>query len=147
MKEVLIEVNSIHAYDTEEEDSMEFSTDGMYEYADGMGEILYFESEVTGMPGTRTRVFFAPDEIIVNRDGTVTSRMVFKEGVRDSFLYDTPYGNATMSINTRRLTQHFDEHGGGFELEYIVDVEHVVVARNRFTVNVSETKTGDYING
>lgn len=147
MKEVFIDVNSIHAYGTEEEDAMQFTTDGAYEYEDGVGKIVYFESDVTGLPGTRTRVLFSPDEVIVDRDGAITSRMIFKEGVRNSFLYDTPYGQATMSINTRKISQHFNENGGHMALEYIVDVEHAVVARNRFMVDVSETKTGDYLNG
>lgn len=147
MKEVFIDVNSIHAYGTEEEDAMQFTTDGTYEFEDGVGKIVYFESDVTGLPGTRTRVFFSPDEVIVDRDGAVTSRMIFKEGARNSFLYDTPYGQATMSINTRKISQHFNENGGHMALEYIVDVEHAVVARNRFMVDVSETKIGDYING
>lgn len=138
MKEVFIDINSIHAYDTEEEDKLQFSTDGTYEYADGRGKIVYFESEVTGMPGTRTVVSFSDDEIIVARDGAINSTMVFREGERNSFLYDTPYGQATMSINTREIRHSFGERGGHMALEYVIDVEHTVVARNRFMVDVKD---------
>lgn len=138
MKEALIKVNSIQAYETEEEDSVEFSTDGVYDFVDGSGVIVYFESEVTGLTGTKTKIIFSHDEVVVDREGTVTSRMIFKEGSRSSFVYETPYGNATMNVTTRRIVRYFDENGGAMDLEYIVDVEHMVVTRNKFTVRVTE---------
>ena len=37
MKDVVINIHSIHAYDlTEEEDSMDFTTDGVYSYENGI---------------------------------------------------------------------------------------------------------------
>ena len=48
------------------------------------------ESELTGMEGTKTSFIFSPEEVVLSREGTLTSRMVFREGKKSTFLYDTP---------------------------------------------------------
>lgn len=139
MKDVVISIHSIHGYDLDqEEERIDFTTDGLYSYENGVSRLSYMESEVTGLPGTRTSVEVSPEGIVVNRDGFVTSRMEFREGLKNSFLYNTPYGTATMGVDTRRIRHSFDEHGGNAEIDYVIDMEHVVAVRNRFMINVTE---------
>ena len=100
------------------------------------------------MEGTQTRVVVTPEKVVVDRDGTVTSRMVFEPGVKHAFLYDTPVGSATMHMATRDLRQRFNEHGGQVEIDYVLDMEHAFASRNRFRLTVKEQKkTGDRSNG
>ncbi len=140
LKDVWISINSIHSYDQEDEDSLEFSTDGHYFYDGENGCLSYMETDVTGLEGTRTSVIVMPDQVVVDRDGMITSRMVFREGVRDAFQYATPFGSATMGIDTRRISHRMDENGGSVEIDYVVDMEHTVAARNRFQITVTEKK-------
>lgn len=137
-KEVLIDIHSIHAYDSEDRDSLDFTTDGLYQYENGVGRLRYWESEVTGMPGTQTRVEISPEGVIVDRVGTVNSRMEFREGLKNVFPYETPYGLATMGMDTRRIHSRFNEHGGNMELDYVLNLEHMVVIRNKFRIEVME---------
>ena len=143
MKDVLISINSIHSYDQDDEDSLEFTTDGYYYYDGENGCLSYMETEVTGMEGTRTSVIVMPDQVVVDRDGTVTSRMIFREGVKDSFQYTTPFGAATMGIDTRRIRHHMDDNGGKLEIDYVVDMEHAVVTRNKFQITVQQIGEGN----
>jgi uncharacterized beta-barrel protein YwiB (DUF1934 family) len=138
LKDVWISFHSINAYDDEEPDSLEFSTDGKYLFRDNVGCLSYQESEVTGLEGTRTSVTILPDQVVVDRDGTVKSRMIFKEGSKSSFLYSTPFGQATMGVDTRRIRQNVNESGGQVEIDYVVDMEHAVVARNRFSITIRQ---------
>ena len=138
IKDVWISINSIHCYEQDDEDSLEFTTDGYYFFDDGVGCLSYQESDVTGLEGTRTSVIVMPDQVVVDREGTVTSRMVFKEGLKSAFQYATPFGSATMGINTRRIAQNMGESGGSVEIDYVVDMEHVVASRNRFEIKVRE---------
>ncbi len=140
LKDVWISINSIHSYDQDDEDSLEFSTDGHYYYDGENGCLTYMESDVTGLEGTRTSVIVMPDQVVVDRDGMITSRMIFREGVRDAFQYATPFGSATMGIDTRRISHRMDENGGRVEIDYVVDMEHAVAARNRFQITVTEKK-------
>lgn len=138
MKDVLISIHSSFAYEEGEEQQMDFTTDGYYFYEDDVGCLSYEETEVTGLEGTRTSLFVMPDQVVVDREGTVTSRMVFKEGLKSAFQYATPFGNANMGINTRRITRNMDGSGGSVEIDYVVDMEHVVASRNRFEITVRE---------
>ena len=138
MKDVLISIESTFAYDQGEEERMEFTTDGYYFYEDDVGCLSYLETDVTGLEGTRTSVFVMPDRVVIDREGTVTSRMVFQEGLKDAFQYSTPFGLATMGINTRKIRQSMDDSGGSVEIDYVVDMEHTVASRNRFQITVRE---------
>jgi len=142
MKEVVISIRSIHDYGSDGEDGLEFTTDGLYSFEDQVGCISYYESEVTGLMGTKTKLCIKPDEVIVDRRGSVTSTMVFKKGEKNSFLYNTPYGAATMGIDTRKIRHDFDEHGGSMEIDYVVDMSHVTATRNRFMIDVRELRHG-----
>lgn len=138
LRDVIIDIKSIHSYDGNESSDIEFSTEGHYTYEDDVGCITYLESDVTGMEGTRTSVFVMPDQIVVDRDGCVTSRMVFKEGEKNQFLYQTPYGKAVMGIDTRSINQNFGTLGGNAVIDYVVDVEHTVFTKNKFTISVKD---------
>ena len=120
MKDVVISINSIHRLEDSEPDRIDFTTDGKYSYEDGTGYLSYMESEVTGLPGTRTSVEIRPDEVIVDRTGSITSRMVFRRG------------------ETQRIRHDIGAKGGSVEIDYVLDVEHAVVERNRFTLSVRE---------
>ena len=138
MKDVVISINSSFSFDEGEEQVMEFTTDGHYFYEDEVGCLSYEESEVTGLEGTRTSLFVMPDQVVLDREGTVTSRMVFKEGLKSAFQYSTPFGSANMGINTRRIRGSMGSSGGSVEIDFVVDMEHVVASRNKFQISVTE---------
>jgi uncharacterized beta-barrel protein YwiB (DUF1934 family) len=148
MKDVVIYIRSLYGCGGEEEDAIDFTTDGLYDFDGSTACLTYQESEVTGMEGTRTSVVVMPDKVVVDRDGMVTSRMVFQSGAKNAFLYETPVGSATMHMNTRDVRTRFDEHGGHMEIDYVLDMEHAFASRNKFKMTVKEqTKTGDRRNG
>ena len=141
MKDVVIYIRNLYGCDEDEKDTLDFTTDGLYTYDDdGTACLTYLETEVTGMEGTRTSVMVLPDKVVVDRDGTVTSRMVFRPGEKHAFLYDTPVGSATMHMDTRNLSCRFNEHGGHMEIDYVVDMEHAFASRNHFDLTVKELK-------
>lgn len=137
MKDVVISIRSLTEVDSDE-DGLAFVTDGLYSYDDGVACLSYLETEVTGLEGTRTSLIVLPDKVVVDRDGTLTSRMIFMPGQRSAFQYDTPVGTATMQMDTHSITQRFDERGGEMEINYVLGLEHAVISRNRFRLNVRE---------
>jgi len=140
IKDVLISMHSIQGYDQEEQQVIDFTTDGHY-FQDGDAVCFsYMESEVTGLEGTRTSVIVKPDHVVIDRDGSITSRMIFKEGEKNSFPYDTPFGTAMLGVKTRKISQNFNENGGNLEVDYVVDMEHALVARNKIQLNIREQR-------
>ena len=139
LKDVLISISSTLGLDEDDENRLEFTTDGYYFYDGDVGCLSYMESEVTGMEGTRTSVLVGPDQVIVDRDGTINSRMVFQKGLKSSFQYITPFGTANFGVDTRKIRHSFGENGGDMEIDYVVNMEHAVVTRNKFQISVRQT--------
>lgn len=138
MKDVVIAMHSIHGCDQEDGDVIDFTTDGSY-FQDGDASCFtYLETEVTGLTGTRTSVIVKPDHVVVNRDGKITGRMVFRVGEKNSFLYETPFGIATLGVKTNRIRQSFDENGGKLEVDYVLDMEHALVMKNKIELNIRQ---------
>lgn len=140
MQDVVITINSAQRSDPEGEDAIEFSTDGLYTFDGENACLTYMESEVTGLTGTRTSVMVMPDKVAVDRDGMITSRMIFQIGRKNAFQYATPYGTATLSFDTRRIEKNFDAEGGELLIDYVVDVEHAIVSQNLFKLSVKKQK-------
>ena len=138
MKDVIISITGSQYEASGPEDAIELVTDGQYCYKNGSGTLTYMESELTGMEGTKTSFIFSPEEVVLSREGTLTSRMVFREGKKSTFLNDTPYGSTTMGLDTHKIRSTLGERGGDLEIDYIVDFDHAVVGRNRFKINVRE---------
>lgn len=144
MKDVVISMESIQGYDLDHSDTVSFITDGYY-FQDGDSSCFsYMETEVTGLAGTRTSVIVRPGEVVVDRDGSITSRMVFRQGMKNSFQYATPYGMATLNVSTRKINQRFDERGGELEVDYAVDMEHSMVMRNKMKLKITEQREDIY---
>ena len=127
-------------------DSMQLITAGQYGMDADEIRMTWIESELTGMDGTRTSITVQPNNVVVTREGEVSSTLEFDEGHKSYFLYETPFGSATMGLNTRRIRNGLGIHGGDMEIEYTLDVDQNIVGRNRFYVQVREPKeshTGD----
>ena len=138
MKDVWISISNRQNDGQQEEDTVLFDTAGSYYFNDGIGVLSYQESELTGLEGTRTSVMVMPNQVVVDRDGMLTGRMVFREGAKDSYPYNTPYGQMMLGIDTRRIRHNFNENGGDVEIDYITDLAHTFVSRNKFRISVKE---------
>ena len=138
LKDVIISITGVQNFPQGSDDTVELVTEGKYCYRDGKGELSYMESELTGMQGTRTSFTFTPTEVVLSREGTLTSKMVFREGTKNTFLYDTPFGSATMGLDTHKIHSTMGPRGGDMEIDYVVDFDHAVVGRNKFRRNVRE---------
>ena len=134
--DAVIKIVGTQNYNLDSADAIELVTDGVYEYSDGEAEIYYSESELTGLEGTRTALYVTPSEVRMERWGTLTSTMVFREGLRNDFLYETPYGKTIMGLDTRRIYAHFNEKGGNMIIDYVLDMDHALSGRNQFQINV-----------
>ena len=87
--------------------------------------------------GDYTTTFeIGPSRVILRRSGSVNSQMVFEEGRQHTSLYETPYGELSVDIQTSRLLHNLTERGGLMEIKYSIAVEHVVTGRNCFKIRV-----------
>ena len=45
-----------------------------------------------------------------------------------------------LGIDTRKIKHSFNEQGGSLEIDYVVNMEHTIVSRNIFKINITEQK-------
>ena len=102
--------------------------------------LSYQESELTGMEGTTTTFAVEGKRVVLSRTGTVNSQMVFEEGQQHTSLYETPFGELTVDIQTSKLLHNLTERGGVMEIKYSIAVEHTVTGRNCFKIRVRPRK-------
>ncbi len=122
----------------EESEPTELITTGSYACRGGLKKFAYMETELTGLAGTKTEFLIRPDEIVMNRTGTVTSRMVFQKGKKHRFLYGTPYGTIAMGLSTSFIENALTEHGGSLEMAYDLDLENALLSRNIINITIKE---------
>ena len=133
---VMISVRGEQYYDGADPDSTELMTEGTLEQtADGL-RISYQETARTGMEGPCTTFEIGPSRVILRRSGSVNSQMIFEEGKQHTSLYETPFGDLSVDIQTGRLRHNLTERGGIMEIKYSIAVEHVVTGRNCFKIRV-----------
>lgn len=137
MKKVMISITSTQDVGGDV-NSVELMTEGEYSYNPEKSELIYQESSITGMEGTTTTFTVEPDTVILTREGTVTSQMLFRRGEKHLFLYETPYGNATMGIYTRKLEHNVEDGKGHVEIEYTLDVDNISIGVNQSIIDFKE---------
>ena len=117
-------------------DGTELMTEGTMELtADGM-ILSYEETELTGMAGTTTTFEVQEKKVILTRSGKVNSQMIFEEGRQHTSLYETPFGELPVDIQTSKLLHNLTERGGLMEIKYSIAVAHTVTGRNCFKIRV-----------
>lgn len=129
---VMITVRGRQFYDGAEGDEVELMTEGVLERTETGLRLAYQESALTGMEGTRTTFDIEPGRVILRRSGSVSSQMVFQEGRQHTSLYETPVGELSVDIRTRRLRQSITEQGGTMDIGYSIAVENTLTGTNRF---------------
>ena len=139
MKDVIITITATQTTDdaANMDTLAEFTTVGQYSWADGCGTISYLESELTGMEGTFTSIHYTPQGARLERTGNLVSAMEFTPGVRNAFAYDTPYGSATVGLETLEYTAKLTEQGGTLNIEYVVDFDHSMVGVNNMHIEIT----------
>ena len=133
---VLLSIRGEQYFDDIDPDATELMTDGTLEVTEDGLVLSYEESELTGMEGTTTTFEVCGPRVTLTRSGAVNSQMVFEEGRQHTSLYETPFGELSVDIQTGRLRHNLTERGGILEIQYSIAVEHTVTGRNCFKIRV-----------
>ena len=123
-------------FDDVDPDATELMTEGILERTAGGLRLTYQETALTGMEGTTTTFEVSGSQVILTRTGSVNSQMVFEEGRQHTSLYETPFGELSVDIQTSALRHNLTERGGLLEIKYSIAVEHTVTGRNSFRIRV-----------
>lgn len=127
---VLLTVRSVQSAPEEEEETVEFVTDGLLYRENGAFVLDYEESELTGLEGVHTRVTAEKDRVLLDRSGTMESHMVFEKNRRHLSLYEMPGGVFTVGTVATEVSSDLGEHGGCITLDYRLEIDNAFASRN-----------------
>ena len=133
---VLLSICSEQLFEGQEPDHIELITEGTLELLPDGLRFFYQETELTGMEGTTTTFEVKGPQVILTRTGSVNSQMIFEEGQQHTSLYETPFGELSVDIQTSRLRHTLTERGGLLEIRYSIAVDHTATGRNVFKIRV-----------
>lgn len=102
----------------EEMDKIEVVSPGKYIKIDNGYKAIYEETELSGMEGTTTTVTIKDSEVILEREGTTSTKMVFNEEQPSVSLYNTPYGMLEITVSTSSLSVDMNDNGGELQIDY-----------------------------
>ena len=136
---VIISIKGKQLYAEGSPEEMELLTSGVLKRDSRGGyTVSYQESELTGLEGTTTKLHIEDGRVTLLREGSINSQMVFEEGVRHLSMYETPYGELSIGVNTKRMRSTLGEAGGELEIDYAIEIDNLVAGQNMFRMNVKK---------
>ena len=137
-KDVWLSITSTQQFEGCDVDKVDLVTTATLYQRRGKYYIVYEESELTGMEGSRTTVRLGGNEASVVRTGSCPSELLFAENERHVGLYQTPYGAMTISTHTSHLKNTVSMDGGHLVIDYTLEVDHSLVGENHLEMTVAE---------
>lgn len=140
-KQAIISVVGTQSFEALEAENTQITTVGSLYKRGKFYYLTYEESEITGLPDTKTIIRAADKQVTVTRVGQYPSSMSFKEGERNVFMYNTVCGAMSMAIATDRVEVALDDNGGSIAVDYTLTIETDIVGYNRLRITVAPQVT------
>ena len=123
-RDAILSIQGRQTYADQEPEIIELVTEGTMDFRDCGWDISYEETALTGMEGVTTTFRVEPGRVILRRQGTLQSEMVFEEGVSHDSLYQMSFGALLMTVKATFLFYDIVEDGGTIDLSYNIDIEN-----------------------
>ena len=131
-------------YNDDEFDSSQepivLNTEGVMNIDDKRVELVYEESEITGMEGSRTSVYFDIDNpgfVSMLRSGAISTSLLFEKGKRHHCVYNTPIMPFEICVRTLKVENDILSKGM-LRLDYIIEIRGAKAERTKFELSLCE---------
>ena len=133
-KKAVISLRSFN--DLDKDDVIEVVTPGEFFVTEDGFKAVYEETEISGMNGTTTTLTMLNDALLLEREGSTSAKMDFKQVETSISLYNTPYGVLDLQIHTEYLQVDVDENGGDIVAKYSMELAGQPPITTKLAVNV-----------
>lgn len=138
MKETMVKISANQVNDSVGEDSMEFITEAKVYEKNGALYVIYEESEVSGIPGCRTRLKVKDGKVQMKRFGEdkgIGNEIKFEKGKRFTGYYPTPMGAVEIEVLTNSLENTISyDCSGQLDIDYSISLKGLMEGRNRLNI-------------
>ena len=129
-------ISVISNANVEDDDMIEVISPGTFEKVEEGYKAIYEEAEISGMEGTTTILTIQENQVILEREGTTSTKMIFNEDEDSISLYNTPYGMLEITIITNNLDIQMGEDGGKLDIEYEMSVYGQPSFNTKLSLNI-----------
>ena len=142
MKEIMLKIIGKQVTsDAEEEQQLEFVTEGKYYEKGGSVYLLYDESEFSGMEGCTTSLKITGENITMKRFGEsigLDTEIEFEKGKRFKGYYDTPFGSVEMEVLTNDVVNNIvkTEGKGNLNIDYNISLRGLSEGRSILDIEI-----------
>ncbi len=125
----------------EEEQQMEFITEGRYFVKGDSVYLLYDESEFSGMEGCTTSLKITGENIKMKRFGDsigIDTEIEFEKGKRFKGFYDTPFGSVEMEVLTNGIVNKIEktQATGTLNIDYHISLRGLSEGRSILDIEI-----------
>ena len=140
-KEVLVSVMGIQNQNGESDRSETITVGNYYKKDDS--HYLFYEEMVEGfLEPVKNRVKFSRGQLSVQKNGVVTSNMIFEEKKKNLSNYVTPYGNIMVGIDAKKVELKEEEQQIKVQVEYAMEINYEHLADCSLTIDIKEKREG-----
>ena len=139
-KEVIIVIKGLQFVD-DDNDSVEFITNGLYYLKNGKHYVLYDEIVEGYKEPTKNTIIFNDEKFEMIKKGVINTHMTFEERKKNSTYYEMPFGNMMIETNTKQVNIAEQEDEITVTIKYGLDVNYVFVADCEITVKIKSKNT------
>ena len=137
MQNVLVSIKG-YQKQNDDTDSIEMIAVGKYQKTNNGAVAVYNETEENGK-NTRVLLKFEDDKrLVIERTGSLNSKMVIERGKRNQNFYKNAHSNFLMGIYGESLYSELNNNGGVITAEYQLDIEGAVISKNKIEITLKE---------
>lgn len=139
-KNVVITVRGLQRQ-VDEDEPIEVISAGTYLRKADTHYLSYEEADEDGKI-TKNRIKITPESIEMTKQGNITTQMIFMEGQKQYTCYETPFGELTLGMTTKRIKITEEEQQIAAELRYDLEVNGAYMSECELDINVKECTAG-----
>lgn len=140
-REVELVLSGLHDTEgTSDKDAVETAQAAQY-FKRNDSHYLLYEETVEGFDGAcKSRIKFRDDLLELTRQGAMEMHMIFEENKRHTVLYNTPYGQMMLGIETHKILVEEQENQIHVTVEYALDHEGESLSESCLKLHIREKK-------
>lgn len=134
-KNVVITVRGLQRQTDDE--PVEVISAGTYLRKENTHYLSYEEADEDGKI-TKNRIKIMPDSIEMTKQGGITTQMVFVKGQKHFACYETPFGELTLGMTTKKINVTEKDMHLSVELRYDLEVNGTHMSECELDIEVKE---------
>lgn len=142
-KDVLVSVSGLQS-ELEEDEALEVVTPAIYHKQNGKHYIKYEEFLEDSNRPTNVLLKLSEQKMELLKKGEVNVHMLFEEGKQNTTIYQMPYGQLMMGLNTMSMSLEETETEINAEIIYGLDINYAHVSDCQIKIRVSARESGSF---